>query len=155
MTMSTIHWNVQTFDEFKADEFFDVLQLRVNVFVVEQQCAYPELDGDDRHAETRHLQGYDERGALVAYARLLPAGLKYAEVSIGRFVVKKERRGQGIGHQLLRKSLEVIQQCWSSHSIKIAAQEYLKDFYAQYGFTQVSERYLDAGVPHIEMLKES
>ncbi|GJL63775.1 MAG: ElaA protein [Nitrospirales bacterium] len=155
MTMSTIRWNVQTFDEFKAAQLFDVLHLRVNVFVVEQQCAYPELDDYDRHVDTKHVQGHDENGNLVAYARLLPAGLSFPEVSIGRFVVQKGRRGQGIGHQLLRTSLEMIAQCWSGRSIKISAQEYLKNFYAPYGFIQVSDMYLDAGVPHVDMLKKS
>ncbi|WP_454065014.1 GNAT family N-acetyltransferase [Candidatus Nitrospira salsa] len=153
MTMSTILWNVQTFDEFKAAQLFDVLLLRVDVFVVEQQCAYPELDEYDRHADTKHVQGHDEGGNLVAYARLLPAGLSFSEVSIGRFVVQKDMRGQGIGHQLLRTSLELIAQCWSGRSIKISAQEYLKNFYAQYGFLQVSNMYLDASVPHVDMLK--
>ncbi|GJL65988.1 MAG: ElaA protein [Nitrospirales bacterium] len=125
------------------------------MFVVEQQCAYPELDDYDRHAGTKHLQGRDESGALVAYARLFPAALSISEVSIGRFVVRKDMRGQGIGHLLLRTSLEMTAQYWSGCSIKISAQEYLKNFYAQYGFHQVSTRYLDAGVPHVDMLKKA
>ncbi|WP_447968695.1 GNAT family N-acetyltransferase [Nitrospira sp. M1] len=153
--MFTILWTVQTFSELKADQLFDILQLRVDVFVVEQQCAYPEIDAYDRHVETKHLQGHDACGNLVAYARLLPAGLHFSDVCIGRFVVQKDMRGQGIGHELLRMSLEVIQQCWPGSSVRISAQEYLKEFYVQYGFSRVSGMYLDAGVPHIEMLKET
>ncbi|GJL55383.1 MAG: ElaA protein [Nitrospirales bacterium] len=153
--MFTPLWTVQTFSGLKADQLFDILQLRVNVFVVEQQCAYPEIDAYDRQVETRHLQGHDTCGNLVAYARLLPAGLHFSDVCVGRFVVQKDMRGQGLGHQLLRRSLDEVRQLWSGCSVKLSAQTYLKDFYMQYGFTPVSEIYRDAGIPHIDMRKES
>jgi ElaA protein len=127
----------------------------VNVFVVEQKCLYPELDDFDRHGETRHLSGRDECGQLMAYARILPPGLNYCEVSIGRFVVKAAARGKGIGHELLRTALNVIRKCWPESAIRISAQEYLQGFYAQHGFTRVSATYLEDGIPHVEMLKES
>ncbi len=153
--MLNIQWEIQTFRELNTDELFDMLQLRVTVFIVEQHCAYPELDQYDRHAETRHLTGRDESARLIAYARLLPAGLSFSEVSIGRFVVHEDVRGQGIGHQLLCTALQEIEQCWPDSAIRIAAQDYLQGFYEQYGFARVSEGYLDEGVPHIEMLKKS
>ena len=153
--MHNIQWTIQTFPELETDQLFDVLQLRVDIFVVEQQCVYPELDSYDRQKETRHLSGYDELGKLLAYARLLPAGLSFSEVSIGRFAVKKDSRGHGIGHQLLQTALKEIEQCWPGSAIKIAAQDYLQGFYEQYGFTRVSGVYLDEGVPHVEMLRKS
>ena len=153
--MSINTWGVKTFQEIPVDELFDVLKLRVDVFVVEQQCAYPELDEYDRHHETRHLSGQNEFGHLIAYARLLPPGLRYPEVNLGRFVVKADFRKQGVGHQLLQETLKGISGCWPKATIRISAQDYLQAFYAQYGFLRVSEVYLEDGIPHVEMLKES
>lgn len=152
--MTKIVWNIQTFSDFNLTQLFDVIQLRIDIFVVEQECAYPELDEYDRHTATRHLSGYDVRGLLVAYARLLPAGLSFSEVSVGRFLVRTEARGQGVGHQLLQKALDETNHVWPGDDIRIAAQEYLEDFYEQYGFRRVSDMFLDHGVPHIEMLKK-
>ncbi|MDH3772490.1 MAG: GNAT family N-acetyltransferase [Nitrospirota bacterium] len=152
--MSINQWEVKTFQQLTVDELFDVLQLRVDVFVVEQQCAYRELDEYDRHVETRHLSGRNEGGQLIAYARLLPTGLRYPEVNVGRFVVKADSRKQGIGHQLLQTALQEVSRCWPKTSMKISAQDYLQAFYAQYGFIRVSEVYLEDGIPHVEMRKE-
>ena len=127
----------------------------MEVFVVEQQCAYPELDGFDRHAETRHLSGRDEGEQLIAYARILPPGLRYPEINLGRFVVKANSRKQEFGHQLLQSALHEISRCWPKTPIRISAQEYLQGFYAQYSFTRISDVYLEDGIPHVEMLKES
>lgn len=149
-----IKWEVNQFQEFFVDKLFEVLKLRVDVFVVEQQCAYPELDDYDRHPEARHLSGRNEDGQLIAYARLLPPGLRYSEVNLGRFVVKADFRGQGIGPQLVKKSLQEISRYWSGVSIKISAQDYLQKFYEQYGFVRVSEVFLEDGIPHVEMVKE-
>lgn len=152
--MSIIQWEVKTFPQLSIDELFEVLQLRVEVFVVEQQCPYPEVDEFDRQAEVRHLSGRDEGGKLMAYARILPPGLRYPEVSLGRFVVKTAARGKGIGHELLRQALDVIRKCWPVSAIRISAQEYLQGFYAQYGFTRVSDVYCEDGIPHVEMLRK-
>jgi ElaA protein len=152
--MANLHWESKTFRQLTVDELFDVLQLRVDVFVVEQQCAYPELDHFDRHAETRHLSGHDGNGQLIAYTRILGPGLHYPEVGIGRFVVKAKFRKQGIGHQLIEKALQEISTCWPQTPVKIAAQGYLHRFYAQYGFIQVSDGYLEDGIPHVEMLRK-
>jgi ElaA protein len=153
--MSISRWEVKTFQQLTVEELFDVLKLRVDVFVVEQQCAYPELDEYDRQPETRHLSGLNEFGHVIAYARILPPGLRYPEANLGRFVVKADFRKQGIGHQLLRTALQEISGCWPKSSIRISAQEYLEAFYAQYGFHRVSEVYLEDGIPHVEMVKES
>ena len=128
--------------------------MRIKVFVVEQKCPYPELDEYDQHTETRHLSGRNESGHLIAYARLLGPELRYPEVNLGRFVVKAEYRNQGLGHQLLQTALKEISNCWPKRHIKIAAQDYLQTFYAQYGFVRVSDVYLEDGIPHVEMVKE-
>jgi len=154
MPMIKLQWEVKTFHQLTVDQLFEFLRLRVDVFVVEQKCAYRELDEYDRHPETRHLSGRDECGHLMAYARLLPPGLSYPEVSIGRFVVKAAARGKGVGHQLLRTALDVIHKCWLGHSVRISAQEYLQGFYAQHGFTRISDVYREDGIPHVEMLKK-
>jgi len=151
--MNNIKWSMKTFQELTGDQLFDVLKLRMDVFVVEEHCAYSELEEYDRHSETRHLSGRNGSGQLLAYARILPPGLRYSEVNLGRFVVRADSRKQGIGHQLLQAALQEILCCWPGLAIKISAQDYLQAFYEQYGFVRMSEVYLEDGIPHIEMLK--
>jgi len=153
--MNNLQWETKAFHQLSTDQLFDFLKLRVDVFVVEQQCAYRELDKYDRHPETRHLSGHDVAGQLIAYARLLPPGLRYPEVNLGRFVVKTDFRRQGIGHQLLQAALKEVSGCWPGTPIRISAQDYLQAFYEQYGFLRVSEVFLEDGIPHVEMLKEA
>jgi ElaA protein len=153
--MSNSQWEVTTFQHLTVQQLYDVLQLRVDVFVVEQHCAYRELDEYDRHPETKHLSGRNEGGELIAYSRILPPGLCHPEVNLGRFVVKADFRKQGIGHQLLQTALQEIAGWWPETPIKMSAQTYLHRFYAQYGFIQVSDGYLEDGIPHVDMVKES
>jgi ElaA protein len=153
--MGIIQWEVKPFRQLAIDTFFELLQLRVDVFVVEQQCAYRELEEYDRHQETRHLSGRSEGGKLIAYARLLPPGLRYSETNLGRFVVRADSRKKGIGHQLLESALQESARCWSHTPIRISAQDYLQAFYAQYGFVRVSDVYLEDGIPHVEMVKKA
>jgi len=153
--MNNIQWDIKTFHELELEELFDLLKLRVDVFVVEQQCAYRELDEYDRHPETRHLSGRNEGGQLIAYARLLPPNLRYPEVNLGRFVVKADFRKQGFGHQLLQAALKEISSCWPKTPMRISAQDYLQAFYERYGFLRESEVYLEDGIPHVEMVKEA
>ncbi|MDR4460981.1 MAG: GNAT family N-acetyltransferase [Nitrospirales bacterium] len=144
-----------TFQHLTVQQLYDVLQLRVDVFVVEQHCAYRELDEYDRHPETKHVSGRNEGDQLIAYARILPPGLRHPEVNLGRFVVKAEFRKQGIGHKLLQTALQNIAGCWPEAPIKMSAQTYLHRFYAQYGFLQVSDGYLEDGIPHVDMVKKA
>ena len=153
--MNNIQWTMKTFQELTVEQLFDVLKLRMDVFVVEQHCAYPELEEYDRHPETRHLSGYNVSGQLLAYARILSPGLRYSEVNLGRVVVRVDSRKQGVGHQLLQKALQEISRCWPSQAIKISAQDYLQAFYEQYGFVRMSEVYLEDGIPHVEMFKKA
>ncbi len=152
--MSIIHWEVRSFRQLSVDTFFEVFQLRVDVFVVEQQCAYRELDEFDRHSETRHLSGRNESGELVAYTRILPPGLRYPEANLGRFVVRADSRNNGFGHEMVRIALREISQLWPKKPVKISAQDYLQSFYTQYGFVRVSQVYLEDGIPHVEMVKK-
>jgi len=152
--MVKVECQVKPFRELTLDHLFELLRLRVDVFVVEQHCAYPELDDFDRHIETRHLCGRQGDGPLIAYVRILGPGVRYSEVSFGRFVVKQDWRGQGIGHQLIRAALQQSSAHWPKIGIRISAQDYLQRFYEQYGFSRVSDIYLEDGVPHVEMVKE-
>ena len=155
MTQLSLVWEVRQFNEFSICQLYEMLQLRVDVFVVEQQCAYPELDSYDQDENTKHLMGRDADSQLLAYARLLPPNLNSSKVGIGRIVVKKNARGLGIGHQLMHRALEESQKEWASYGIRIAAQDYLQKFYEYYGFVRQSDVFLDHGIPHIEMLKDA
>ncbi len=152
--LDTIQWKSRTFPQLGLEKFFDILKLRMDVFVVEQACAYSELEEYDRHETTQHLCGRTKNDVLVAYARILPPGLRYPEVNLGRFVVQAKVRRQGLGHLLLQTSLQEIQKLWPGNGVKISAQVYLQEFYAKYGFRPVSEVFSDGGVPHVEMVKD-
>lgn len=153
--MSAINWSVKTFSELSTDELYDLLKLRVDVFVVEQTCYYPELDELDRHPETRHLLAY-QNNILVGYLRVLPKATSYVEyISIGRVAIAETARGSGLGHQLMTRGLSICQQYFANERIKISAQLYLEAFYQSHGFITVSEMYLEDGIEHIAMLKAS
>lgn len=141
-----------TFEQLTTSELYALLKLRVDVFVVEQNCPYPELDGHDTHPQTRHLLGF-EGSELVAYARVLPPGLNYETPSIGRVVTKASQRRLGTGHTVIVKAMETATQYWPSEAISLAAQAYLKGFYESHGFREVSDEYLEDGIPHIDMVR--
>jgi len=151
--MIEIHWKIKSFNQLYTDELYELLKLRVDVFVVEQNCPYPEIDGKDRHPKTLHLSGKEKDGALIAYLRILPPGLSFTEVSIGRVVVAKESRGEGISDTLLKNALDQIHQVWPGKNIRIGAQVYLKKFYESHGFEAISKSYLEDGIPHIDMIR--
>lgn len=152
MTLA-INWHAKTFNQLSTNELYDALKLRVDIFVVEQTCYYPELDDCDRAEGTIHLLGYDHN-QLVAYLRILPKGVSYPEfVSIGRVATREDYRGRGIGHPLMNKALEICEQQWPRQSIKISAQQHLEKYYLKHGFKIVSDMYLEDDIPHIAMLK--
>lgn len=148
-----INWKTFKFHQLTTEQLYELIKFRIDIFVVEQRCPYPELDNKDRHAETSHIAGYDSSGVLIAYARLLPSGVSYTDVSIGRFAVIDSMRHQGIGSQLLERSLQEIEQHWPDTAIRVSAQEHLCGFYEKFNFEKVSESYLEDGIPHVEMLK--
>lgn len=157
MTMKTT-WQTKKFTELSLDQLYDVLKLRVDIFVVEQTCYYPDLDSDkdllDRHSQTLHLLGYQEE-RIVAYLRILPKGQSYPEhISIGRVVTATQARGGGLGHQLMTEAITRCQQYFPNENIKISAQQHLKAYYQRHGFTQVSEMYLEDNIPHIAMIRQ-
>lgn len=151
--MKQIDWRIQTFNQMSTEQLYTLLKLRVDVFVVEQNCPYPELDNKDKHNQTLHVSAYNDAGDIIACARLLPPGLSYADVSIGRFAVIQTMRHQGLGEVLLNQCLNAIDSQWPDKDIRISAQEYLKTFYENFNFEAVSEPYMEDGIPHIEMLK--
>lgn len=146
-----INWVCKYFKELTIDELYSVLHLRSEVFVVEQNCFY--LDPDFKDQKSLHLLGW-KNGVLIAYSRILPAGISYPEVSIGRVVVKKTERHEGLGKDLMQKSVTIIFEKFGKQTIKISAQLYLKNFYEKLGFQQSSDVYDDAGIDHIEMIKK-
>ncbi|QMU61088.1 MAG: GNAT family N-acetyltransferase [Gammaproteobacteria bacterium] len=151
--MKDLQWRCNVFQQLDKNTLYEIIKLRIDIFVVEQKCPYPELDEKDRHDGTLHLSAHDNE-KLIAYARLLPPGLSYAETSIGRFAVESSSRQQGIGSLLIKKCLDETNKAWPKHNIKISAQEYLQEFYEKFGFIKVSSSYLEDYIPHIEMLKD-
>lgn len=142
-----------SFKEFSIDELYAVLRLRAEVFVVEQDCVYQDLD--DKDQEGYHLLGYDKDGDLVAYTRLLPKGISYTEYpSIGRVITSMKVRRNGAGKILMEKSIEEVQRLFGIVPIKISAQVYLDKFYRNLGFKPVGEEYLEDGIPHISMIRK-
>lgn len=145
-----IEWKLTSFAQLSNVELYQLIKLRIDIFVVEQKCPYPELDGKDTFTGVYHLLGY-KNGELVACARLLPKGVSYPSVSIGRVATLQNARGHGLGHQLLTVAKEKCQELWPNESIEIGAQEHLAQFYTQHGFMQTSPCYLEDGIPHIDM----
>ena len=146
-----IHWVLKKFDALSPAELYAILQLRNEVFVVEQHCAYQDADGKDLKAW--HLMGWID-DFLALYTRLVPPGVSYPDhSSIGRVVSSKRIRGGGHGWTLMKRSIEEASHLFPGKNIKIGAQLYLRSFYESLGFKQVSEVYLEDGIEHIEMVK--
>jgi ElaA protein len=143
-----LSWKIIRFNQLSIEELYELIQLRIEVFVVEQDCVYQELDGKDKAAH--HLLGYKD-GELVAYSRLFKSGSIGEEASIGRVIVKKSVRQNGYGQALLAESIKFIGTEWKDDSILIHAQEYLKEFYQSFGFKPVSDIYLLDGINHLDM----
>ena len=140
----------KTFQELTISELYQILQLRSEVFVVEQNCVYQDIDGKDEKA--LHILGKKE-GKIVAYIRCFAPKIYFEEAAIGRVVVKETERKFGYGHQILKASVEEIQQCYQTTTIKLSAQQYLTHFYETHNFKKIGEGYLEDGIPHIAMLK--
>lgn len=140
------------FEELSLLELYRILQIRNQVFYVEQHC--DDLDLDDKDQESLHLTIYDGE-ILVAYARLLPPGLSYPEMSVGRVAVSASYRGRQIGRLLMDQSIEYLETRYGKGAIKISAQRYLEQFYRSLGFQTISEVYMEAGIEHLKMLRPS
>jgi len=147
---SPISWRFVSFDQLTLQELYSVLQLRSEVFVVEQACLFQDMDGAD--AVAMHLLG-TAGGQLAAYARCFSAGVKFAEASIGRVLTRGSLRGSGAGHLLMLQAIEALYQHWGPQPIRIGAQSRLEKFYAQHGFSDMNRPYDEDGIAHIEMLR--
>lgn len=144
-----IEWILKKFDDLQPAELYAILQLRNEVFVVEQHCVYQ--DADNKDPESYHLAGWQEN-KLVAYTRLLPPGLAWPEPSIGRVVTSPSVRGTGIGRELMKQSIAKTRELFGNLPIRIGAQLYLLEFYKSLGFQQISDIYLEDDIQHVEML---
>jgi ElaA protein len=145
-----IQWRYLPFSALNASTLYAVLQLRSEVFVVEQACAFQDLDGAD--AAAMHLLG-EVDGELQAYARCLPPGLSFTEASIGRVVTRHSVRGSGAGHQLMQEAIARLFGQGGVQPIRIGAQAHLQDFYRQHGFVAEGPGYVEDGIAHVEMLR--
>jgi ElaA protein len=146
-----IQWKIKSFESLSVNELYDILRLRSEIFVVEQNCVYLDIDGKDKVA--LHLFG-EFNGKIVAYSRLFKAGISFDNASIGRVVVDANYRDKKWGHDLMREAIAGIKTHFGEIKITIGAQLYLKKFYESHGFTQSSEMYLEDDIPHIEMKRE-
>jgi len=145
-----MNWLCLTFSQLTTEQLYEILKLRVDVFVVEQTCPYPELDNKDRFDGVYHLLGYQD-GSLIAYSRLMSPSISYSNSSFGRVAISENHRGNGLGQQLLSTILEHCERLWPNQDIDIGAQEYLLAYYQKYGFKAISPVYLEDDIPHINM----
>jgi len=143
-------WRFAPFDKLTAREVHDLFQARVGVFVLEQKCPFQDVDGLD--PECWHLIGRED-GPLLAYCRIVPPGIKYAEPSIGRVLTTAAGRKTGAGRALMREAVARTNALWPGRDIRIGAQRYLERFYGDFGFVTASEPYDEDGIVHVEMVR--
>ena len=150
-----MNWIETNWDDWDSSAMFAALRLRSDVFVVEQDCVYPDLD--DKDVQCIHLIAMEEDAkhgqSALATARMVPPGVSYAEPSIGRVVTIRTARGGGLGRALMERAIRICQRHWPRQGIRISAQQYLIRFYEGFGFVCTGEGYLEDGIPHIEMLR--
>lgn len=145
-------WKIKEFNELENRELYEILRLRSEVFVIEQSCIYTDMDSKDESAY--HLLGEDN-GEITAYLRILPRGISYDEVSIGRVLVRETHRRKGLAKEMLKRAMDFIEGALREDEIRISAQGYLLKFYESLGFKRASDFYLEDGIEHIEMLRQS
>jgi ElaA protein len=143
-----LNWVYKSFNELSATELYAIMYLRSEVFVVEQNCVY--LDADHKDEASFHLAGWDNN-SLIAYCRIMPAGLAFDEPSIGRVVTSPAHRKTGSGRVLMQTAIQKTLEQFDDRKITIGAQLYLREFYGSLGFVQISDQYIEDGIPHIEM----
>ncbi len=146
-----IHWKLFSFNELSNTLLYDIIKLRQEVFIVEQDCPYLDTDGYDQGS--LHLIGISNK-SLVAYARILPPSLYYKEAAIGRIVCAPAFRGKGLGKRTVSKALEIMKSRYGDEPIRIMAQSHLAKFYEEFEFEKTGEEFLEDGIPHIEMVKK-
>ncbi|MGI8619121.1 MAG: GNAT family N-acetyltransferase [Gemmatimonadaceae bacterium] len=145
-------WVWRSFPELTADELYDIFVLRQTVFVVEQNCAYLDADGVDRHS--RHLYRRNDAGLMIAYLRLVDPGVKYEEPSIGRVTTHPNVRRTGVGRELMTEGLRGADKYFPGAAVRIGAQRWAENFYRSLGFESVGREYMEDDIPHVEMLRQ-
>ncbi|MGB1453463.1 MAG: GNAT family N-acetyltransferase [Crocinitomicaceae bacterium] len=141
---------VKSFQELSLEEFHDIIALRIQIFIIEQNCPYQEVDGKDKLAH--HLFFKNEMDEIIAVTRILPQGISYAEVAIGRVVVHEDYRGTGLGNQLMADSMNFVRDKYGDVPVRLSAQKHLENYYGNHGFKSTGKEYLEDGIPHVEML---
>jgi len=148
--LSAMTWTLyNSFDEFTPRNLYDVLKLRQDIFIIEQNCIYDDMDGLD--AKSRHVLLLDAGNILAGYLRIVPPDIKFEEYSLGRIAVKKDYRGQGLGRKIVQKGIDTVRSS-EARSIRIEAQAHLEDFYKETGFITVSGIYSVDDIPHLQMI---
>lgn len=150
MKSRQVSWKWFTWAELPPDVLYGFLKLRSDIFVVEQNCVFSDMDNADQRCE--HLCGWNEQGELVVYLRLVPPGVKFAECSIGRLVTAASARRGGIARQACELGLQRLREKFPGQQARIGGQQYMEGFYASLGFVTTGEPYLEDGIPHVEML---
>lgn len=150
-TEMTLHWRTAAFGELSPEDLYAILQLRQNVFIIEQDCIYPDLDNLD--SASTHMSAWRD-DEIVAYQRCLPPGVSYAESSIGRIVVAPAGRGLQLGRELVQRGIDYNLSRWPMSNIQIGAQAHLQGFYGSLGFTPLGDEYIEDGIAHRHMLLE-
>jgi len=148
-----IAWRCARFDDLGAREVHDICRARIAVFVVEQACVFQDIDGADPECWHLLCRSPAPEELLVAYCRLVPPGVKYAEPSIGRVLTAAGARGTGAGRELMGEAIARARALWPGRPLRIGAQRYLERFYGEFGFTRASEPYDEDGIEHIEMVR--
>jgi ElaA protein len=150
----TLSWQCAAFSDLSVTQLYAILRARSDVFVVEQNCLFQDMDGADEAC--RHLTAWIPGAAgpeVAAYLRIVPPELKFAEASLGRVMTSSQARGSGIGKQLMTRGIEELQRTYPGAAVRIGAQHYLEKFYQSFGFVTDSQLYLEDDIPHVDMLK--
>ena len=145
-----LNLETNTLHDLSVIDYHHIMALRTSIFVVEQNCPYQDID--DKDLTAFHVYGKIDQN-VIAVCRILPAGISYAEISIGRVAVSMEYRGTNVANDLMHQTIHFIENQWGKKDIRISAQQHLTTFYNRFGFVQVSEMYLEDDIPHVEMLR--
>ena len=148
---SPITWQCATLNELSSGQLYAILKARCEVFISEQQCIYNDVDGKD--LACLHIVAWDSDNDVAAYLRIHGPATTYPEPSLGRVLSTAKHRGTGIGRQIVQRGLTQLEVTYPNQAVRISAQSYLKDFYRSFGFEEVSDEYLEDGIPHTEMLR--
>ncbi|MDF2933884.1 MAG: family N-acetyltransferase [Chryseobacterium sp.] len=149
--MNNIIWKIKSFEEITTSELYEIIKARVDVFVVEQDCPYHDLDGYDQQA--MHIWA-EQENSVLAYCRIFNKGIKYPETSIGRVLTTEKARGKSLGKQLIQYAVETIENRFHTNEIRISSQDYLLRFYSGFGFEDTGKKYLEDNIPHTEMFRK-